>query len=149
MGKYPAPFGVGVKDASILAVTAENGLVSGFFAPERGPFDTAPSESMINWSPDEDQLRRFGWRGVAAFPLAAVVLAWLLPEADVLGIAVVFGFLAVAFALFAWRAPARLKPIYLLVMVCRSVILSPAVLVRRIFGGKDEKLPDDGNSDSP
>jgi len=104
---------------------------------------------MINWTPDEEQLRRFGWRGAVAFPLVAVALAWGFPEADVLGIAVVFGFLTGACILFAWRAPARLKPIYLLAMFCRGLILSPVILVRRIFGGKDKNLPDAGNSDSP
>lgn len=104
---------------------------------------------MIDWTPDEDQLRRFGWRVAIAFPLIGAGLAWLLPNADVLGIAVVFGFLTVTCGLLAWRAPGRLKPIYLLATFLGAIVLSPVLLIRRIFGGKAENLPDDEHPDSP
>lgn len=120
----------------------------------------------IDWSPDDRQLWRFGWIGLAGFSLIGWAVSLIAPQSDAIGIWIVFGALALACGLFALLSPKRLKPIYLLVMGVAFVVTYPLALIFGMFGlgpsgadappdgsgsgdfgGKAGNIPDDGRSE--
>ena len=82
----------------------------------------------IDWMPDEKKLRRFGWIGLAAFPVVGCVISLAVPASERIGVWLVGGVLALACGLFARFAPRRLMPIYLLFQCLAFVAIPVAVI---------------------